>query len=90
MKRLRLRIYGAVQGVVFRASAKKKAGELGLHGFVRNCEDGCVETEVEGEEDAIQQYRVWCREGPMWAKVERVEEELHDQLVGYRKFDIRY
>lgn len=62
----------------FRFSAEKKARELGLVGWARNCDDGCVETEVEGEESAVEKYRKWCKKGPLFAKVEKVEEEEAD------------
>jgi len=75
MKRcLRLRIYGRVQGVGFRFSAERKMNELGLAGWVRNCDEGCVETEVIGEDGAVEKYKEWCKKGPRWAKVERAEE----------------
>ena len=73
-KRLHMKIYGRVQGVFFRSVAREKMRELGLKGWVRNCEDGGVETEVEGEESAVEQYRAWCNKGPRGAQVERVEE----------------
>jgi len=72
-KRLHLKIYGRVQGVFFRSAAREKMRELCLKGWVRNCEDGCVETEVEGEEGAIEKYRAWCNLGPRGAEVEKVE-----------------
>ena len=72
--RLRMKIYGRVQGVFFRSSAREKMQELGLKGWVRNCDDGCVETEVEGDEIAVNNYRTWCAKGPKLAEVERVEE----------------
>lgn len=83
-----MKIYGAVQGVGFRWSAARKAQELGLQGFVRNCDDGCVETEVEGEEDTVDKYRAWCKKGTMFAKVERVEEEWFIAEKGYTSFKI--
>ena len=69
-----MKIYGRVQGVFFRSSARERMAELGLQGWVRNCDDECVETEVEGEEEAVGEYRAWCKKGPRGAKVERVEE----------------
>lgn len=72
-KWLHMKIYGRVQGVLFRHSAREKMQELGITGWIRNCDDGCVETEVEGEEEAVEAYRAWCTKGPAWAKVERVE-----------------
>ena len=49
MKRAHLWISGIVQGVFFRYSTSRKAVELGVSGWVRNCQDGRVETVIEGE-----------------------------------------
>ena len=37
------KIHGRVQGVYFRASTVQCAQELGLTGWVKNCDDGSVE-----------------------------------------------
>lgn len=87
-KRLWLKIYGNVQGVGFRYSAARKAQGLGLKGWVRNCNDGCVEIEAEGEESVVEAYRKWCKKGPMFSKVERLEEEWRE-AKGYKEFEIR-
>lgn len=66
-------ITGKVQGVFFRASAKQKADELGLNGFVRNEKNNKVYLEVEGKEAAIKKFIDWCHIGPPDSLVERVE-----------------
>ena len=43
MKRVHVIVRGRVQGVYFRASARDRARQLGLRGWVRNCTDGSVE-----------------------------------------------
>lgn len=45
--------YGRVQAVGFRYRSKQFAVELGLTGTVKNCLDGSVEMEVQGEEQVI-------------------------------------
>ncbi|TMA53995.1 MAG: acylphosphatase [Deltaproteobacteria bacterium] len=42
MKRVHLIVHGRVQGVFFRASARDRARQLGLSGWVRNRPDGGV------------------------------------------------
>ncbi|MCK5019798.1 MAG: acylphosphatase [Candidatus Peribacteraceae bacterium] len=43
-------INGRVQGVFFRATAKKVADELEICGWVKNTDDGCVEIHAKGDE----------------------------------------
>ena len=51
--RRHMQFYGRVQGVGFRYHAAYKARFLGLTGWVRNCYDGSVEMEVQGEPEPI-------------------------------------
>ena len=73
MKHVSIQVSGRVQGVFFRASAKKKADELHIKGKVWNNEDGGVSIEAEGEEQNLEQFIVWCRRGPELARVYRCE-----------------
>lgn len=73
MKAVRIVIFGAVQGVFFRVSAKEKADELGIRGFARNMPDDSLYIEAEGEEEALQEFIAWCRKGPPQARVDRAE-----------------
>jgi acylphosphatase len=68
-------IHGRVQGVFFRASARREAARLGVGGWVRNLADGSVETRAEGPEDRLRAYLDWLHRGPEGARVDRVEEE---------------
>jgi len=51
--RRRVVVHGRVQGVWFRASTQREALRAGLAGWVRNCEDGCVEAVFEGAAQAV-------------------------------------
>lgn len=75
MKHFSITIRGRVQGVFFRTSAKEKARQLGVRGFVRNEDDGSVYMEAEGEKDALMQFISWCRKGPTRAIVSEVHVE---------------
>lgn len=66
-------ISGKVQGVFFRASAKEKADELGIMGFVKNQPDGRVYIEAEGNNEQLHDLKTWCSHGPARAQVESVE-----------------
>lgn len=88
-KACKIRVYGRVQGVWFRAYTQRKAEELGIKGFVRNEADGSVYIEAEGEEQALQAFVEWCYEGSPLAKVERVEIAPLEPPPGYQEFAIR-
>jgi len=70
--RVELHITGVVQGVCYRASARDKATELGLTGWVKNNVDGSVEALAEGPASAVEQFVEWCRRGPPAAEVGEV------------------
>ena len=55
-KRTDLKIYGKVQGVFFRDTARIEAEKLGLTGFVRNTPDGTVEIVAEGEDKNLKKF----------------------------------
>lgn len=71
--RLRLRAYGAVQGVGFRWFVRSAARSLHLAGYVLNRRDGSVELEAAGPETALAELRRTVEHGPPHAHVERVD-----------------
>lgn len=76
-------VKGRVQGVFFRQSAKMRADELGLHGWVRNRADGAVEGVVGGENTAaLSAFREWLQRGPPRACVESVDWSATGEEVG--------
>lgn len=66
---LYLLISGKVQGVFYRAEAKKQANTLGLKGWVKNTTDDKVEAVVSGTEEKLNQFVEWCKNGPRQAQV---------------------
>lgn len=89
MNHYNLIITGRVQGVGFRASARDKAWQLGINGFVKNRPDGAVYIESEGGEQALGDFIAWCRQGPPMAMVENVD--IYDAPVqNFEIFDIRH
>jgi len=69
----RILVHGLVQGVGYRWSLAAQAERLGVHGWVRNREDGTVEAQLEGAVDAVQAVVDWARVGPRFARVSHVE-----------------
>jgi len=74
----RIRIFGTVQGVYFRAWTMQQAQLIGIKGWVRNRRDGSVEVEAWGEEAAVDRLIERCGQGPSNAHVERVSVEDTD------------
>jgi acylphosphatase len=68
----RLLIEGRVQGVGYRDWMVATARRLGLHGWVRNRADGCVEALVAGPSTAIEALVEACRKGPPAARVNAI------------------
>lgn len=77
----RVRIYGKVQGVWFRAWTVHEAEAAGVAGWVRNRVDGSVEASFHGEAAAVRTMIERCRQGPPKARVERVEETVEPEPV---------
>lgn len=90
MKRKHIIIEGKVQGVFFRAYTQRMAASLELTGWVRNLADGRVEIVIEGEENNLTAMIEWCRKGPPYAAVRRVEVIEEPYSGNYMNFNIRY
>lgn len=83
---IRASVSGAVQGVGFREATVRRAGSLGVMGWVRNGEDGTVQVHAEGAEPAVDRLAEFLHEGPSLAAVssvviERVAVEGHEQFA---------
>lgn len=48
-------VTGMVQGVGFRYESVRAARRIGIVGWVRNCMDGSVELEIQGEPEPVAQ-----------------------------------
>lgn len=66
-------VAGRVQGVFYRATAARRAGELAIRGYARNLVDGTVEVLACGEEGAVQVFVTWLWTGSSASKVTSVE-----------------
>ncbi len=88
MVRVNLKIYGEVQGVFFRRSAKLEAENLEIVGWVKNSDDGSVEIMAQGPRDKIKKFIAWCKKGPPFAKVKEVEAEVQKGTEDFKDFSI--
>ena len=87
MIRRRVIVHGLVQGVFFRDTLRRRAGQIGVSGWARNNPDGTVEAVFEGEPAAVERMVELSRQGPRGARVERVE-VADETPEGYRRFEI--
>ena len=72
MKEIHLLIEGRVQHVGFRRYLLQKAESLNLLGWVRNNEEGSVETFARGDDVGIISFIDACHQGPLFAHVVNV------------------
>ena len=70
----RFLVFGKVQGVYFRHSARVEAKRRGLRGIARNLPDGSVEVLAHGGTAAVEELRLWLQRGPAQARVDEVRE----------------
>ncbi len=85
---IRASVAGSVQGVGFREATRRRAGELGVRGWVRNADDGTVVVHAEGPDGAIETLIAFLREGPRGAIVSGVAVQ-EVPIEGHEQFAIR-
>jgi acylphosphatase len=90
MNQLALRVWisGRVQGVWYRQSTKDQADAHGVHGWVRNLDDGRVEAMLVGEANAVRQLETWLSVGPELATVADVTVEEVEQPESFDGFEV--
>lgn len=88
MPTLHLIIKGKVQGVFYRASAKKIAHELLITGWIRNMDNNDVEALVTGTSIQLRQFVEWCNRGPSKALVHELIETEKEEIL-FNTFTIR-
>jgi len=89
-KQIILKIYGRVQMVMYRDSARRKAKKLDLTGWVMNKSDGTVELIAEGKEESLKELIDWCYNGSILAKVNKIDVNWQEATSQFEKFKIKY
>ena len=81
-------VAGKVQGVGFRWSARFRACELGLTGWVRNLPDRRVELCFQGEQGAVDEMEDWCRTGAPCSRVTGISVSEDAPVDGETGFEV--
>lgn len=81
-------ISGEVQGVGFRFFAQRAAARHQVQGYVRNLKDGRVEALAEGFADNVEGFKHELATGPLYSRVDSVEEINLDPSGLYASFRI--
>ena len=87
--RMTARISGEVQGVGYRAYARRRAQLLGLRGYARNLADGTVEVVAEGPRESLEQLFIVLRRGPTSADVADARASWSEPSGEFSIFSIR-
>ncbi|KAG6041289.1 hypothetical protein E4U41_005117 [Claviceps citrina] len=83
-------VHGTVQGVGFRYFTRCKAREYDITGWCRNTPDNTVEGEAQSDGDSLSRFLADVKEGPRYARVERVTLEDRELIDDERGFDVRH
>ena len=83
-------ISGDVQGVGYRFFAQRAAARHQVVGYVRNLDDGRVETLAEGPPHNIESFKNDLATGPRFGSVDHVEEINVDPTGSYPTFRIEH
>ncbi len=82
-------VSGRVQGVGFRDFVRGEARRMNLRGWVRNREDGRVETVVTAEKDVLDLFEKSLRSGPLLARVDALDTEAIADMA-FDDFEVRF
>jgi acylphosphatase len=86
-KSVRVYIRGIVQGVFFRAFIKENAELYNVKGFVRNLEDGRIETFLEGDFKDVEKMIELCKKGPSHSQIKDIEVKS-ERFQDFRNFKV--
>lgn len=89
VERLRAVVSGRVQGVGFRMFVLEAARRHKCMGWVRNLPDGRVETEAEGDENALMELLTELYRGPVISRVDDIDVTWSSGEQTYEDFQIR-
>jgi len=86
-KAVKVIISGRVQGVSFRFFTERNAKSKNIGGYVKNLDNGDVETFFQGPEESVDEMIDLVKEGPPAANVKNVEVE-EKEPQDYNSFEV--
>jgi len=90
VKRLSILVTGRVQGVGYRFFTQETADMYGITGWVRNCFNGNVELEAQGNSELLQQLIKELKKGPLMGHVSEIQSREIVSVEGEKLFSVRY
>jgi acylphosphatase len=81
-------VSGTVQGVGFRFFTQRSAATHQVSGYVKNLKNGDVESYVEGKIADVEKFKQDLLTGPIYAKVEHIEETVLEPTSLYSTFRV--
>lgn len=81
-------VSGFVQGVGFRFFTQRAAARHQVWGYVKNLEDGRVESYAEGDAKSVEDFKHDLVTGPTHARVDHIEETVLEPQGLYSSFRI--
>ncbi|MDP9131668.1 MAG: acylphosphatase [Nitrospirota bacterium] len=88
--RAQILVSGHVQGVGYRAFARRMAASRGVTGGVKNLDSGQVALDAEGPRDVLEELLADLKKGPVGAKVSHVQTEWSPATCRHHDFTIWY
>ncbi len=82
------KVYGELDGDVFRQFAKEKAQSLTIVGYAKNLDATCVEIVAQGEEENLKKFAEAISAGPEDAPVDSLEIEWGKPAEEFSLFTI--
>lgn len=88
-KEILIKIWGRVQGVFFRATAKEAADKLALFGYVSNCPDGTVELCILGTQEEANHLLEEISSLNKRIRIDQIEQNERAATENFSSFEIR-
>jgi acylphosphatase len=87
---VKIKVYGRVKGIGYRAFARATALRMGITGYASNLPDeNAVEIEAEGEKAILEEFISRLKSGPPLARVTKMETGWSDSAGKYSDFSVR-